>query len=233
MGINLGSFVKKRLLMKIDYFSCLAWLRRHWKTLILFDILACAIAGIYLFITPPIYEANFAVSVPKIQKKDVTLDSAPQWRLMVSSLDFMRGLQNPLSYSEGFIAGCMGQDSNANRKQLVKSLQMGLMNNGDVIRFTLRLPLKEPTAHCAILLQDLVLTQLTQVYEETIAKVGAQATLDNAAPSTKFEKPGIAQSIRLSDSFIYPQIAKVFMFALILGFCVGVFVILARVKYRV
>ena len=63
--------------------------------------------------------------------------------------------------------------------------------------------------------------------------MGAQVTLDNAAPSTKFEKPGIAQSIRLSDSFIYPQIAKVFMFALILGVCVGVFVILARVKYRV
>jgi hypothetical protein len=122
----------------------------------------------------------------------------------------------------------MGEDSNANRKKMINATQFGLLSHGDVIHFSIKVEGRENVIRCANLLQAWVLDDLSGVYEAQVKK-NAQQTFSVAIA---YEKAVPADSMRISDSFIKPQIDKSFYVALIAGFFLAIFVVSLRAKYR-
>lgn len=214
--------------MNLSYHLVVSWINRNWQTLLISECLCLLLAGIYLALSPRIYEANFAVRLPKMQIVKVNDPAKLEWKLMLSGLDFMRGMQNPLTYSNAFIQECMGEDSNSNRKKFINSMQLGLLNHADMIQFSLRIEGRENVIRCANLLQKRVLDDLSGIYEAQVLK--NLATSPNSGIS--FEKASPTDSLRVSDSFIKPQIEKLLYLALIAGFFLAMFAVKLKVKYR-
>lgn len=213
--------------MRISYHSVTFWLSRNWKVLVASELLCLALAGVYVGLAPRIYEANFSVRLPKMQMVSPLDSSKLEWRLMLSGLEFMRGMQNPLTFSNAFIQECLGEDSNANRRKFINSTQIGLLNHADVIRFSLRIEGRENVIRCANLLQARVLEDLNGVYETQMLK-----NKENANTVIVYEKASPTDSLRVSDSYIQPQIAKVIYAALIIGIFMAIFSVSLRAKYR-
>ena len=215
--------------MNLSYRLVVSWIKQHWKALFISECLCLALVAVYLALTPRIYEADFSIRLPKMQVQSAADPNKLEWRLMLSGLEFMRGMQNPLTYSNQFIQECMGEDSNANRKKFINSTQLGLLNHADVIHFSIRLEGRESVIRCANLLEKRVLEDLNGVYEAQILK---NQNAMNASGAT-FEKARLADSLRVSDSYIKPQIQKAIYAALIAGFFLAVFGVSLRAKYRV
>ncbi len=217
----------QNIIMKISYHSVTSWLGRNWKVLVAFELLCSALAGIYVGFAPRIYEANFSVRLPKMQVVSALDPSKLEWRLMLSGLEFMRGMQNPLTFSNAFIQECLGEDSNANRRKFINSTQIRLLNHADVIHFSLRIEGRENVIRCANLLQVRVLDDLNGVYEAQ-----AQKNKENFSTVITYEKASTTDSLRISDSYIKPQVSKVIYAALILGIFMAIFAVSLRAKYR-
>ena len=229
-GSQIGQFPKKLMTyMNLSYHLVMSWIKQHWKALFISECLCLVLVGVYLAFAPRVYEADFSIRLPKMQTANPADPAKLEWRLMLSGLEFMRGMQNPLTYSNQFIQECMGEDSNANRKKFINSTQLGLLNHADVIHFSIRLEGRENVIRCANLLEKRVLEDLNGVYEAQILK-NQNAIKDLGALS---EKARLTDSLRVSDSFIKPQINKSIYAALITGFFLAVFGVSLRKKYRV
>jgi hypothetical protein len=213
--------------MKISYHSVTSWLGRNWKVLVASELLCLALAGIYVGFAPRIYEANFSVRLPKMQMVSPVDSSKLEWKLMLSGLEFMRGMQNPLTFSNAFIQECLGEDSNANRRKFINSMQIGLLNHADVIHFSLRIEGRANVIRCANLLQARVLEDLNGVYEAQ-----TQKNKENANTVIASEKASPTDSLRISDSYIQPQVSKVIYAALIIGIFIAIFAVSLKAKYR-
>ena len=213
--------------MKISYSSVITWLTRNWRVLVASEILCLVIASSYLVFAPRIYEANFSVRLPKMQLASPADPSRLEWKLMLSGLEYMRGIQNPMTFSNAFIQECMGEDSNANRRKFINSTQIGLLNHADVIYFSLRIEGRENAIRCANLLQARVFDDLNGVYEIQLKK-------DNALSSsaTAFEKPMVTAAIRGSDGYIQPQLSKTIYAAMIAGVFLALLAVSLKAKYR-
>lgn len=214
--------------MIISYRLVISWIEQNWKTLVASELLCLALTATYLFFTPRIYEADFAIRLPKMQVVSANDPSKQEWKLMISSLDFMRSLQNPLTYSNVFIQDCMGEDSNANRKKFINSTQFGLLSHGDVIHFSIKVEGRENVIRCANLLTAWVLDDLSGIYEAQVQKNAKQTLVTVIA----YEKAVPADSMRISDTFIKPQIDKSIYAAFIVGFFLAIFAVSLRAKYR-
>lgn len=185
------------------------------------------LAGLYLAFAPRIYEANFSVRLPKVQVVNPLDASKMQWKLMLSGLDYMRSMQDPMNYPNAFIKDCLGEDSNTNRRKFINSLQIGLLNHADVIQFSLKIAGRENAVRCIKMLQARVLDDLDGVFNSQLSKIN-----ENQNPTFSSEKPALLAAIRESDSFVQPQVNKILIAAAIVGIFMAVFIARLKAKYR-
>lgn len=212
--------------MNIRYQAVINWLKSNFKILLILEITCLLFASVYFVLSPRIYEANFSIVLPKVPTAISNDPHAPKMRLMVSPQEFIRPAQDPMSYSEAFIKDCMGEDTNANRKKLIKSLQLGVKQQGDVIAFTLRLEGNQRTATCANLWLIKVLNDLTVTQENYLKSAGLDpANIVNIA------KPGLVQHIRMSDSYVKPDLFKLMTSAVLAGMFLSFFISIMRKQY--
>lgn len=213
--------------MKISYQAVIEWFRCNFKLLILLEVCCLIAATAYFLLAPRIYEANFAISLPKVLASSDANAGQPKHRLLMSPQEFIRPTQDPMAYSDEFIKNCMGQDSNENRKKFINALQLGVKQQGDVIAFTLRLEGSERSANCANLLLLRSFEYLTVNQDRYL-----QANPSVANDPTSFIKPAVVQSIRMSDSFIKPDLNRLLLMAFLAGIFLSIFISILRKKYR-
>ena len=212
--------------MNISYQAVIDWLKSNFKILVILEIACLLIAAVYFVLSPRIYEANFSIVLPKVPAATSNDSHAPKMRLMISPQEFIRPAQNPMSYPEAFIKDCMGEDSNANRKKLINALRLGVKQQGDVIAFTLRLEGNQRTSTCANLWLIKVLNDLTITQENYLKAAG----LDPAS-TIYIAKPGLLQHIRMSDSYVKPDLYKLMISAILAGIFLSFLVSIMRKRY--
>jgi len=211
--------------MNISYRAVCEWFKGNLKLLVILEIACLLAAGIYFLMAPRIYEANFSISLPKVSVTPET--NPPKLRLMISPQEFIRPTQDPMAYSEEFVKACMGADSNANRKKMINGLQLGVKQQGDVIAFTLRLEGSERPAQCAGLMMQRAFDDLT-ASQDLYLKTRASGAID---PAT-YVRPALVQSVRMSDSYVKPDLYRILTSGFLAGIFLTVFISLMRKKYR-
>lgn len=212
--------------MNISYQKVINWFKGNLKTLVIVELACLLVATAYFLTAPRIYEANFSIGLPKVPAAVTNNPSGPQIRLLMSPQEFIRPSQDPLGYSDEFMKNCMGEDTNANRKKFINSLQLSVKQQGDVIAFTLRLEGNERSGLCANLLITKVLNDLT-VTQDNYLKAAGIATSESA----NITKPGIIQNIRMSDSYVKPDLIKVITSAVLAGIFLTMFLSVMRKRY--
>lgn len=211
--------------MNISYRAVSEWFRGNLKLLIILEIICLLLAGVYFSIAPRIYEANFSISLPKVSVTPVT--NPPKLRLLISPQEFIRPTQDPMAYSDTFVKECMGEDTNANRKKMIQGLQLGVKRQGDVIAFTLRLEGADRSTRCAELMLQRAFDDLT-ANQDSYLKSQTSGAID----PTSFARPELMQSIRISDSYIKPDLVRMLTTAVVAGIFLTVFISFMRKKYR-
>ena len=211
--------------MNISYRAVCEWFKGNLKLLVILEIACLSIAAIYFLMAPRIYEANFSISLPKVSATPET--NPPKLRLMISPQEFIRPTQDPMAYSEEFVKACMGEDSNVNRKKMINGLQLGVKQQGDVIAFTLRLEGSERPAKCAALMMQRAFDDLTRS-QDLFLKGRAPGEID---PAT-YARPALVQAIRMSDSYVKPDLYRILTSGFLAGVFLTVFISLMRKKYR-
>jgi len=215
--------------MIISYQEVTHWFRNNFKVLVIMEVLCLLVAGGYFLLAPRIYEANFSIGLPKVPVTS-NQPNGPNMRLMISPQEFIRPTQDPMAYSEEFVKNCMGQDTNANRKKMINALQLGVQKQGDVIAFTLRLEGGERSAACANLFLTKVLDDLS-IAQENYLKTPLAGSAAQANPSN-IVKPALIQTVRMSDSYIKPDLIRIFTTAILAGAFLTVFLSVMRKRYR-
>lgn len=211
--------------MNISYRAVSEWFRGNLKLLIILEIICLLLAGIYFLIAPRIYEANFSIGLPKVAVTPVT--NPPKLRLLISPQEFIRPTQDPMTYSDTFVKECMGEDTNANRKKMIQALQLGVKRQGDVIAFTLRLEGADRSTRCAELMLQRAFDDLTANQDSYL-----KSQISGALDPTSFARPELMQSIRISDSYIKPDLVRILTTGVSAGIFLTVFISLMRKKYR-
>jgi hypothetical protein len=211
--------------MNISYRAVSEWFKGNLKLLMVLEIACLLASSIYFLVAPRIYEANFSISLPKVSVTPET--NPPKLRLMISPQEFIRPTQDPMAYSEEFVKACMGEDSNANRKKMINGLQLGVKQQGDVIAFTLRLEGSERPAKCAALMMQRSFDDLT-ANQDLYLKARTTGAID---PAT-FVRPALVQSVRMSDSYVKPDLYRILTSGFLAGIFITVFISLMRKKYR-
>jgi len=212
--------------MNISYQAVMDWLKSNFKILVILEIACLLIASVYFVVSPRIYEANFSIVLPKVPAATSNDSHAPKMRLMISPQEFIRPAQDPMSYPEAFIKDCMGEDTNANRKKLINALQLGVKQQGDVIAFTLRLEGNQRTSTCANLWLIKVLNDLTLTQDNYLKSAGL-----DPANTINVAKPSLLQHIRMSDSYIKPDLYKLMISAILVGIFLSFLVFIMRKRY--
>lgn len=211
--------------MNISYRAVSEWFRGNLKLLVVLEIACLVVAGVYFLMAPRIYEANFSISLPKVS---VTPETNPlKLRLMISPQEFIRPTQDPMAYSDAFVKECMGEDTNANRKKMIQGLRLGVKQQGDVIAFTLRLEGVERLTKCAALMMQRAFNDLT-ASQDLYLKARTSGAID---PAT-YARPALVQPIRMSDSYVKPDLYRILTIGFLAGIFLTVFISLMRQKYR-
>ena len=213
--------------MNMSYRAVLDWFKHNFKLLILLEIVSILMALAYFMLAPRIYEANFSLSLPKVSASADATVNQPKYRLLISPQEFIRPTQDPMAYADEFIKNCMGQDSNENRKKFINALQLAVKQQGDVIAFTLRLEGAERAANCANLLLLRSFEYLTVNQDRYL-----QANTPVANDANSFIRPAVVQSIRMSDSYIKPDLSRLLSMAILSGLFLSIFIAILREKYR-
>jgi capsular polysaccharide biosynthesis protein len=213
--------------MTISYRNVIIWLEKNFKLLVFLEVTCLLAAGTYFMIAPRIYEATFAISLPKVASLGQDNSGLPKLRLMISPQEFIRPTQDPMGYSEEFVKNCMGEDTNANRKEFIKALQLGVKQQGDVIAFTLRLAGADRATQCANLLLGRVLLGLVTTQDKYLESAGISKN-----DLINYVKPAEVQSIRISDSYIKPNLGRTLGMAFIFAILLTLFISFMKFKYR-
>jgi hypothetical protein len=213
--------------MNISYQAVIDWFTSNFKLLILLEAVCITTAALYFLLAPRIYETNFAISLPKVLASPSANANQPMHRLLMSPQEFIRPTQDPMAYSDEFIKNCMGQDSNVNRKKLINALQLGVKQQGDVIAFTLRLEGSERSANCANLMLLRSFDYLTVNQDRYL-----EANPSTANDPMNFIRPAVVQSIRVSDSYIKPDLGRLLSMAIIAGIFLSIAISILRKQYR-
>ena len=213
--------------MNISYQNVMGWVKKNIKLFLMLEIACLSSAAIYYSVAPRIYEANFSISLPRVSATEGGNPQAPKLKLMISPQEFIRPAQDPMGYPASFMNDCMGQDTNVNRKRFINSLQLGVKQNGDVIAFTLRLEGEERTANCAKLLLSKVLNDLVLAQEGYLKSAGLNFSPEN------YQKPSMIQAVRMSDSFVKPDLTKLLIGASLSGIFLTILISILRKRYSV
>jgi capsular polysaccharide biosynthesis protein len=216
--------------MNISYQRVIDWFKHNFKLLISLEVTCLLIAGIYFLLAPRIYEVVFAISLPKVLSAPVVNSKPSPLRLLISPQEFIRPTQNPMLYTPAFIQNCMGEDTNANRKQLINALQLGVQQQGDVVAFTLRLEGREKVQECARLFLVKVLNDLTAMQADHVKNSNLYDGKRESGNGQYLSVPQIIQEVRLSDSYVKPNLVKLLTTALLAG--IGLTVVLAVMRKR-
>lgn len=211
--------------MNISYRAVSEWFKGNLKLLMVLEIACLLASSIYFLVAPRIYEANFSISLPKVSVTPET--NPPKLRLMISPQEFIRPTQDPMAYSEEFVKACMGEDSNANRKKMINGLQFGVKQQGDVIAFTLRLEGSERPVKCAALMMQRAFDDLTRSQDLFL-----QARATGVINPETYARPALVQAIRMSDSYVKPDLYRILTSGFLAGIFLTVFISLMRKKYR-
>ena len=218
--------------MNISYQKVTSWFKDNLKSLIVIELVCLLIAGIYFLIAPRIYEAVFSISLPKVLSAPTVNAQPSPLRLLISPQEFIRPTQNPMLYTPAFIQSCMGEDSNANRKRLINALQLGVQQQGDVVAFTLRLEGSEKTQECARLFLTKVLNDLTAMQADHVKNSNLYDGKRESGNGQYLSVPQIVQEVRLSDSYVKPNLVKLLTAALLAGIGLTVILAIMRKRYR-
>lgn len=212
--------------MNISYQEVIDWFKGNLKTLVILEVLCLLAAAAYFLTAPRIYEANFSIGLPKVPAAVSTNPNASKMRLLMSPQEFIRPTQDPMAYPDDFIKNCMGEDTNVNRKKLINSLQLGVKQHGDVIAFTLRLEGDERSRSCANLLLTKVLNDLSVTQDNYLKSI-----VITTPEIANIVKPSLIQNIRMSDSYVKPDLIKIFTIAVLAGIILTVFFSVMRRRY--
>lgn len=213
--------------MKISYHQFVSWLQGNLKSLLIIELLCLLVAGTYFWIAPRIFEASFSISLPKVPALESSNPQAKKLKLLISPQEFIRPTQNPMAYTPDFISQCMGEDTNANRKKLINALQLGVKQQGDVITFTLRLEGKEQLFKCANAMMWNALNNLQRMQEAYLSS----QTL-SSEQKLSIVPAEMTANVRMSDSYIKPDLSKILFSAITAGIFLTVFLSALRKKYR-
>ena len=217
-------------MMIINYQNLRNWVLGSWRGFLVIEILCMGLGFTYFFFAPKIYEADFAVRLPKVQVVSEASPKKIEWNTAISGLDYLRSMQNPLGYSQEFMQDCMGADTNQNRKDWVNALQIGLKNRGDIIQFSIRLEGEKRVLFCAKQFQIVVMQDLNGYYEGALIK--AKIENEEAKKNLQFEKASVVEDIRLSDGFVRPNLKKILISSTLLGIFLTIFFSALQKKYR-
>lgn len=213
--------------MKICYQDVINWFSSHFKMLIALEVVCLLAASGYFALAPRIYEANFSIGLPKVPASISSSASAPRLRTLISPQEFIRPTQDPMAYSAQFIEQCMGQDTNANRKEFINALQLGVKQQGDVIAFTLRLEGSQKLLNCANLMMSKVLQDLTITQDNYLKSIAlTESDKANVFP------PTMVQVVRISDSYVKPVLSRLLIIGALAGIFLTFFISVMRKKYR-
>ena len=217
--------------MNISYQKVASWFKDNLKSLIVIELICLLIAGVYFLIAPRIYEAVFSISLPKVLSMPTVNVGPGPLRLLISPQDFIRPTPNPMLSSPAFIQSCMGADTNATRKQLISALQLGVQQQGGVVAFTLRLEGRERVLVCARLFLVKVLNDLTTMQADHVKNSNLYEGKRESGNSQYLSVPQIVQEVRLSDSYITPNLVKLLTTALLAGISLTVVLAVMRRRY--
>jgi capsular polysaccharide biosynthesis protein len=218
--------------MNISYQKITSWFKDNLKSLIVLEVICLLVAGIYFLIAPRIYEAVFSISLPKVLSAPTVNAGPSPLRLLISPQEFIRPTQNPMLYTPAFIQNCMGEDTNANRKQLISALQLGVQQQGDVVAFTLRLEGRDKVQECARLFLAKVLNDLTAMQANYVKSSTLYDGKRESGNGQYLSVPQIVQEVRLSDSYVKPNLVKLMTTALLAGIGLTVVLAVMRKRYR-
>jgi hypothetical protein len=227
IDLSIKAQYRAREFMKICYYDVIDWFSSNFKMLTILEVVCLLAAGGYFALAPRIYEANFSIGLPKVPASISTSASAPRLRTLISPQEFIRPTQDPMAYSAQFIEQCMGQDTNANRKEFINSLQLGVKQQGDVIAFTLRLEGSQKLLNCANLMMGKVLQDLT-ITQDNYLKSIAVTEPDKASVFP----PTMVQVVRISDSYVKPVLSRLLIVGALAGIFLTFFISVIRKKYR-
>jgi hypothetical protein len=218
--------------MNISYQKITNWFKDNLKSLIVLELICLLIAGAYFLIAPRIYEAVFSISLPKVLSAPTVNAGPGPLRLLISPQEFIRPTQNPMLYMPAFIQSCMGEDTNANRKQLINALQLGVQRQGDAVAFTLRLEGREKVQECARLFLAKVLNDLTAMQADHVKNSNLYEGKRESGNGQYLSVPQVVQEVRLSDSYVKPNLVKLITTALLAGIILTVVLAVMRKRYR-
>ena len=213
--------------MRIDYLRFLNYILINIKTYIIFELVFLGISLSYFIATPKIYESYFELTATKI------FNNKGYWQSITPGIDIKRGLQNPSEFSTYLISECMGEDSNSNRKLLVNALRIELIQGGERIGIALRLNGKDKTKKCANLILNTSITNLN----ETLNVVVNSLLINDDIQKTPelnvnfIQKAAIAIPVRMSDSYVKPDLLKLLLLGVVTGLFAAFFYIQLKAKY--
>ena len=127
----------------------------------------------------------------------------------------------------------MGEDSNSNRKLLVNALRIELIQGGERIGIALRLNGKDKTKKCANLILNTSITNLN----ETLNVVVNSLLINDDIQKTPelnvnfIQKAAIAIPVRMSDSYVKPDLLKLLLLGVVTGLFAAFFYIQLKAKY--
>ena len=217
--------------MHISYQTVTSWFKANLKIFIMVELICLLVSGIYFYLAPRTYEAVFSISLPKVLATAPVSSGSNPLRLLISPQEFIRPTQNPMQYEPAFIKKCMGEDSNANRKKMINALQLGVQQQGDVIAFTLRLEGRETVQQCAQLFLAKALNELTLMQLGHVKNASAYEGKRENTDSQYLAVPQIVQEVRLSDSYVKPNLVKLISAAIFAGIGLTIFLAMMRRRY--
>lgn len=211
--------------MNISYQKVIDWFKSNFKLLLILEIACLLSAAAYFAMAPRIYEANFSIGLPKVPASNVNNPQTPKTKLLISPQEFIRPMQDAMAYPDNFVRDCMGEDTNASRKKFINALQLGVKQQGDVIAFNLRLEGEKRSATCANLLLIKVLNDLSLTQANYLKSAGIDSGMENVS------KPSLLQHVRMSDSFVKPDLIKLMTAAFLAGIFLTCLISIMRKRY--
>ena len=149
--------------LSISFLNLMNFLKKTWKTVIVFIFLGIAIALTYIFLAPNQYEATAQIRLAQI---NFSLSSAPLGTPVEDQASLLARLQFPGNFGKSTIQACGYEDrpqpSQALAKNLKFSIAKGMVN---IIELHLLAPSIEKASECV----KAVVTQVGLLQQEMIS----------------------------------------------------------------
>lgn len=219
--------------MNISYIKIANFWAKNKKILIYSEIFTLIVGCAYFVLTPKLYEVYFEVNIAKIEVGSTTpLGSASHWSPVSQGRDLKRALEAPMGYSKSLIEECFGVDTNANRKNLVSSAQLGVANSGYTLSVTMRLAGEAKVKMCAEKYAQYIVGMLNQSLEDKLIADSKSPANSHSSKILHSDKAALLIPVRLADDYVRPEKLRVIGLSLIFGFLLALGIVFLNEKYR-